>query len=592
MGLNRYDPATGGFRQIRFDVPVRNYVNTVAAGSGGTLWLGTAGDVLRYRPADGRIRVYAHDPHDPESRSVPGTSVILEDSRGDVWMGAEWSGGGLDLLDQRRGTFRHLRHAPRQPDSLPDDYVLSLHEDAAGRIWVGTAKGLSRILREADGAIRFENGIGSEAIGQDKVFAIRSDAAGKLWVSTAAALVRVDPDSGRAERYASVDGLTDSFAPRAAHAAADGTLYFSGSKGITAVRPEQVRVVSAPARAVITDVRVFNRSLLDGGPPPDVGVDGPLTAPRAIQVPARDAVVSVGFAAVHYRQPEHNRLRYRLDGFDRHWLAAEPDQRSASYTNLAPGSYVFRVAAANDRGQWSEIEARLAVDVVPALWQTWWFRALMLAAFAASCGAVYALRVAHLERSRARLRELVAQRTGELERSNARLEALAVTDGLTGIANRRGFDAALDREWRRAQRSGEPVALALLDIDYFKRYNDHYGHQAGDECLAGVARAVKRCARRASDLAARYGGEEFALIAPGLAAPDALQRALDLCAEVARCGPPHAESPSGCVTVSVGVAVMTPRPGEAPEALVRRADAALYEAKRGGRNRAVLAGQE
>lgn len=187
------------------------------------------------------------------------------------------------------------------------------------------------------------------------------------------------------------------------------------------------------------------------------------------------------------------------------------------------------------------------------------------------------------------LEDKVRERTQALEESNSKLGALSATDGLTGIANRRRFDEALANEWLRAQRSGESLALLLLDVDLFKPYNDRYGHQAGDDCLRAIAEVMSANARRAGDLVARYGGEEFALIAPGADEAHALALAHGICAGLRALGQPHETSPHGVVTASIGVAVMTPAPEHAPQQLLRRADQALYAAKGQGRNRVVVA---
>lgn len=168
------------------------------------------------------------------------------------------------------------------------------------------------------------------------------------------------------------------------------------------------------------------------------------------------------------------------------------------------------------------------------------------------------------------------------------LVRMTVTDALTGVANRRAFDESLDKEWRRCQRSAIPLALILADIDHFKRYNDYYGHQAGDACLTSVARAIGECVRRPPDIVARYGGEEFAVVLPQETLSGAVtvaQRALD---RVRALAIPHEHSScAAIVTVSLGVSAMTPGRDLSPSALVAAADARLYEAKEAGRNRYV-----
>jgi diguanylate cyclase (GGDEF)-like protein len=197
-------------------------------------------------------------------------------------------------------------------------------------------------------------------------------------------------------------------------------------------------------------------------------------------------------------------------------------------------------------------------------------------------GEVYPIKGLH-ERNR-ELEALVDERTRALEDANDKLEALSYADGLTGIANRRNFDRTLVQEWNRGQRAGTLLALVMLDVDHFKHFNDHYGHLAGDGCLRALARAMLRAARRAGDLLARYGGEEFIVLLPDTNAQDALEAARHIQKEVWSLALPHADTPPGIVTVSLGVASLVPSTQHIPEELVRQADSALYRAKQSGRN--------
>jgi diguanylate cyclase (GGDEF)-like protein len=184
-------------------------------------------------------------------------------------------------------------------------------------------------------------------------------------------------------------------------------------------------------------------------------------------------------------------------------------------------------------------------------------------------------------------RELTLVRE-QLVEKNRLLERLSTLDTLTGIANRRRFDEVLRQEWKRAARDGTPLSLIYCDIDLFKGYNDSHGHQAGDECLLRVARAIAEAVRRPADLAARYGGEEFVilLVDTALAGAVILAERMRERVESLRIG--HRTSGiSAFLTVSFGVATLVPRPGVRPEDLIDRADRALYAAKQKGRNRVV-----
>lgn len=165
----------------------------------------------------------------------------------------------------------------------------------------------------------------------------------------------------------------------------------------------------------------------------------------------------------------------------------------------------------------------------------------------------------------------------------------ALTDSVTGIANRRHFDSALGLEWRRDMRGGTPLSLIMLDLDYFKRFNDHYGHIAGDVCLEKVAKTMDSFANRPGDLAARYGGEEFILILGGTPLVGATQIAENLCKAVSDLNIAHeASDVSSVVTASLGVVTMIPKRGISETEILSIVDKALYVAKENGRNRVVV----
>ena len=586
-GLSRLDIAAGLVTPVVFPdtTSANSAVNSISPGANGKLWLSTNGRVIQFDPASGEHQIYQADKDKPKGRHMQRANWVLEDKLGRVWMGSEYA-DGLEMLDLHSGAFQYFLHDDANPASMESNFITAMHEDGAGRLWAGTTKGLDEIVTAADGKISFHY---YPAAGAEKIFAVQSDRAGKIWLTTSEALIRLDPATGQASRHTAAEGLLDGYRVGAGFTDSDGSLYFGGTTGIINVRPEQAQSDPSPPLVAITDIRVSNRSLALAPRPAGVDLSGSVTAPRKLVLPSDQSVFAIEFAALHFADPGNNSYAYQLEGFDKAWVAADAAHRSATYTNLDPGQYRFKVKAANDTGVWNEQGVSLVITVLPPYWETWWFRLLsgVLAVTLLACA--YRLRVRSLMRGKRLLEAEVAARTAELAESNAKLETLSFTDGLTNLTNRRGFDAGLADAWARAFRRGEVVSLAMLDVDHFKLYNDQYGHQAGDQCLREVANVIAAHARRPGDVAARYGGEEFALLAPGAAGPDALKIAQAMCDRLFAKELPHGGSSFGFVSVSIGVATLIPGPDNTMDMLIKLADNALYRAKHEGRNRALLA---
>jgi len=184
------------------------------------------------------------------------------------------------------------------------------------------------------------------------------------------------------------------------------------------------------------------------------------------------------------------------------------------------------------------------------------------------------------------LKRQVDMRTQELEMANEQLRLLSNLDGLTGISNRRYFEETLVQEWKRSFRDKAPISLLMIDIDFFKNYNDTYGHQAGDECLRQITDAFAHRVRRPGDFAARYGGEEFVVLLSNTPIKGAVKVGEDIRQLVENLRIPHKTSAvSEYVTTSIGIVSVIPQTFNDPTSFVRKADIALYRAKRGGRNK-------
>jgi diguanylate cyclase (GGDEF)-like protein len=184
---------------------------------------------------------------------------------------------------------------------------------------------------------------------------------------------------------------------------------------------------------------------------------------------------------------------------------------------------------------------------------------------------------------------LLRRQLEENRRLQDELRALTITDPLTGLHNRRHFDSACAAEWERARRDHRPLTVLFIDVDFFKSYNDHYGHRTGDDCLALVGKAVGQSLQRPADLAARYGGDEFVVLLPATGTEGGLDVARRVLAAIGALDIQHSASPFARVTSSIGVAELVPGPSHTSQELLERADRALYAAKQAGRNGVMAA---
>lgn len=562
-----------------------NEVRALHESADGTLWIGTTEGLARRR--EGELKLINRND------GLPGDYILAlhEDSEGTLWVG---TGTGLGRIRDDRIETLSLS------DVAGVESVFALHEDrAAGVLWLATDRGLLR-WRRADGRI---SAIGHSAgLPFEKFFAVVADANGDLWLTGNRGVLRLSS----AEAHAYADGRADSVAHEhfneadgmasaqcnggsgpAALRARDGRLWIATAQGLAQVDPTRLENFAEQAPPV-----VIESLLVDG--------NSLALAPR-VELAAGTSRIEVGFAGLAFVMPQRVRYRYRLQGFDRDWIE-RGEQRGAVFTNLGPGEYSLQVQAAHPNGPWSEREARLDFRITAHWWQRPWAWLLAALGVAATVHQLLQRRARRAYQRELRLRELVEQRTTDLrlqaqslkqadqdknqlmERLREQSEAFerqAREDALTGLANRRAFDELLAYEFARAGRSEQPLCVALIDLDHFKRVNDEHSHAAGDAVLKTLAERMRALCREV-DTVARWGGEEFALLLPNTQLSDAL-----LVCERMRAGIERTSLDTIAtglhVTVSIGLAS---HEGHADyDRMLSQADAALYAAKQAGRNR-------
>ncbi|MDO9488757.1 MAG: diguanylate cyclase [Sphingomonadaceae bacterium] len=538
--------------------------------------VGTYDGLFRYSTGSGRLQHFVSDRSDPTSLADNQIRVITPMPGGEIWYSTVT---GISISSPGRRGFRTIRHDPADPQSLPHDYAGSVERDARGRIWVGTFGGLALLDRPTP-PYRFRRVTAANGLDNEKINALLVDGS-RVWASTADGVALIDGDSLDARSLGPRDGLKiDSYIHRSAASSRDGALMFGGLGGLTVVRPTVVRVAQPPAPLAITNL-VVNDVALPFSRLPAPG--------DTLRLASSRRGFRADFALLDYRAPSATRYSHRLLGFDDDWVKVPfGTPPAAAYTNLPGGTYTLELRAQVGGLFPRVIASAVRIEVEPYWYETLWVRALLVLAVLGGIFAIVALRTRLLRQRALRLEGVVAERTSALRDANDRLAALASTDPLTGIGNRRRFLESATQELAIARRDGQCVSLIMVDLDRFKSINDSFGHPVGDVVLRSAASAMVHACRPA-DIVARFGGEELVALLPETDATAALAIAQAIRHGVA--APVAVEGREISVTVSAGVAQWE-GPDETLASLIERADRALYEAKRTGRDRALLARAE
>ncbi len=359
------------------------------------------------------------------------------------------------------------------------------------------------------------------------------------------------------------------------HVGADGMLRLITWSGLLQFDPD-VPESELPPLAV--GLRSLQRRLHDGSTEhlPIAAADTPVALPAGASLDLDFRLISM--------EPG-SEFRFRIPGLIDQWSAwAVPSSPSLTLRHPGAGLYTIEIEG-RTRGGRHATPFHLRIQAAPPWWQTPPAVLAALLALLLAVGGVAQLiariRYRQYRALNRRLEQKITERTAELEAANRKLSELATEDSLTGVANRRALEQALLREWERCRELHQPLSVIMLDVDHFKQYNDVHGHLAGDQQLVRVARILSTHVRPVRELLARFGGEEFALVLPGIAIDDAVQRAETMRRSFA--------GPDPGPTISLGVATVEPSARFVPDDLVRAADMALYAAKRAGRNRVIRA---
>ncbi|HXQ34748.1 MAG TPA: two-component regulator propeller domain-containing protein, partial [Anaerolineales bacterium] len=362
----------------------------------GTLWAATDDGLDRFDAIHNRFITYRMS-HQQRDHYLE----LSEDRQGILWLGTDSS--GLQRFDPATGHFTAYEHEENRAGSLSDNRVNSVHIDGTGALWVGTQDGLDEFDPKTGQFTTYDR---REGLPGDTVGCVLEDERGNLWMSTNNGVATFDVKKKSFKSYSTADGLPglDLTGWGACFKSSSGEIFFGGFAGATSFFPEIVQEELYVPAIVLTDFRVFGKS---------IGVTGNSILKRtinntdSIRLTSRQNVFSIGFSALSYANPATNRYRYKLERLDHQWNEVGSDARSANYTTLPAGVYRFHVEGAKSRGPWTEPGRELTIEILPPWWLTTWFKLLFLAALLGLLWALHQFRIWKLRQSERKLREVI-----------------------------------------------------------------------------------------------------------------------------------------------------------------------------------------
>ncbi len=418
-GLNYFDYETNTYKFFLANPSIENTVKSQAImailqDSGGQIWLGYWNEgVSRYDPKTDTFFHFETNRNDPNSLNAPDVFSIVEDRAGDIWIGT--MGGGLSKYDPEKNNLVEFRYKDNQEDTLNEDRIWSIIEDKSLNLWLGTSQGLVKVNRENHSSVVYKYDEENDySISNDFIVSLHEDSKGRLWVGThGGGLNLFNPDSETFLRIGIKEGLANdiiyqvleddegllwlstkkgisSYNPKTKEVRnfniisgedsaqfllgsgvklRNGDLVFGGISGYVKFDPKRVSINKFIPEIVLTDIKVANSSVEIAGP--ENILDKNIFLENTLHFNYKQNIFTLYYSALNFRNASNNKYSYMLEGFDENWFQVG-NVRSATYTNLDPGVYRFRVKGSNDNDVWNEEGVSIQIIVSPAPWRTWW----------------------------------------------------------------------------------------------------------------------------------------------------------------------------------------------------------------------------
>ncbi|MFO7669260.1 MAG: two-component regulator propeller domain-containing protein [Bacteroidales bacterium] len=418
-GLSVYHPASDQFTHYTTGNSglKNNWIFTITEDTRGKLWLGTnGGGLIQFDMESGSSEQYLFNIDEITSISNDYVTCVLESGDSGLWVGT-WD--GLNRFDRERKIFRRYFYGAGNPFSLPNNGITCLFIDSRKNFWVGTYSGLGLYSPEKDGFITFTE---REGLPNNVVAAIEEDNQGYLWISTFKGLSKLDITDTSFTNFNLGEGVYgNQFTIRSSTKTTGGELYFGNINGLYRIQPDRLQVDSSVARVILTDFKLFNKSVV-------IDSISPLTSSimqtEVLELRHFQHSFSIDFVSINFNVSSQCNYRYILEGFDPDWVN-DPPNRTAVYTNVPPGEYIFRVMASNSDGIWSDQSTNLSIRIIPAFYQRVGFRILLLLFLVLVSASIPLIRYRSIKRQRNHLEKVVRERTKEIVKQKEEIEIQA-----------------------------------------------------------------------------------------------------------------------------------------------------------------------
>ncbi len=373
----------------------------------GIIWICTQEGVHTYNPKDDKLRTMEYERKGFNFK----VKSIVEDKQGNVWLGTD---NGLIRYNTANDKFTAYYHVQNQKDAISNNAISRLFIDNKDNLWIATGAGLNLYLPDKDGFKTYNK---SDGFADEYISNILQDEQNNLWCVTSKGIIKFDPQTGEVRNYDLKDGAE--FNRNGKQIRGEKFLLGGAHRGFYVFHPDSIKNNTTPPPVYITDFSIFNKPVKPGK---NSVLKKTIITTKEIVLSYKQSVFSFGFAALNYIRPEKNQYAYKMKGFDDEWRFTNSENRIATYTNLAPGDYIFRVKASNNDGVWNTNGVSIKITITPPWWQTWWFRITLFLTIAGGILAFYFWRVSSLKARQRELENKVNERTAKLQEANLVLE--------------------------------------------------------------------------------------------------------------------------------------------------------------------------